>query len=357
MTTITLRGTKGSPLTNAEVDANFNNLNLYKVEQDASGNVTVGGNLSATYGFFGINQYGQGLASVGDISVYKWGMAGVSGSTPSSVHLGPWAGSGYPNYETSLIADTSNGFGIKGPSFGSTPIYKGHCDGNSKWRFGPNADQVTPVANLTAFGSGSDAPFGFLPGSLLPSAPASTMEFDGACFYATPKAGQRGIIPSEQFIMLTSNYTLTAQTAAQKLFGKDPSGNTIAGALTLAAGVYEFECVFAIGSLSANFGFSLFSPPTVGATFTQAWFSNAKAGAALNAVANSQDIYSTTAITSLTTTGGTAGIALIKGSITVTTAGQVVPSVSLTTAAAASIIQAGSYFKIKPLNTFIGNWS
>jgi uncharacterized GH25 family protein len=32
MSTITLRNVKGSPLTNAEVDANFNNLNTDKVE-------------------------------------------------------------------------------------------------------------------------------------------------------------------------------------------------------------------------------------------------------------------------------------------------------------------------------------
>lgn len=36
MTTITLRGTKGSPLTNAEVDNNFENLNTYKVEQTSA---------------------------------------------------------------------------------------------------------------------------------------------------------------------------------------------------------------------------------------------------------------------------------------------------------------------------------
>ena len=36
MTTVTLRGTKGSPLTNAEVDANFDNLNSYKVERSST---------------------------------------------------------------------------------------------------------------------------------------------------------------------------------------------------------------------------------------------------------------------------------------------------------------------------------
>lgn len=36
MTTITLRNTKGSPLTNTEVDANFTNLNNNKVEKTSS---------------------------------------------------------------------------------------------------------------------------------------------------------------------------------------------------------------------------------------------------------------------------------------------------------------------------------
>lgn len=41
MTIITTRAGKGSPLTNNELDANFINLNTYKVEQDANGNATV----------------------------------------------------------------------------------------------------------------------------------------------------------------------------------------------------------------------------------------------------------------------------------------------------------------------------
>ena len=54
MATITLRSVKGSPLTNNEVDNNFDNLNLDKLEfgdltggtdidltQDSSGNITV----------------------------------------------------------------------------------------------------------------------------------------------------------------------------------------------------------------------------------------------------------------------------------------------------------------------------
>ena len=42
MTNITLRAVKGSPLTNNEVDSNFNSLNVYKVElTDSSGSVII----------------------------------------------------------------------------------------------------------------------------------------------------------------------------------------------------------------------------------------------------------------------------------------------------------------------------
>jgi hypothetical protein len=42
VTNITLRAVKGSPLTNNEVDSNFNSLNVYKVElTDSSGSVII----------------------------------------------------------------------------------------------------------------------------------------------------------------------------------------------------------------------------------------------------------------------------------------------------------------------------
>lgn len=36
MSTVTLRNTKGSPLTNSEVDANFSNLNTDKMEKSSN---------------------------------------------------------------------------------------------------------------------------------------------------------------------------------------------------------------------------------------------------------------------------------------------------------------------------------
>jgi hypothetical protein len=65
MATITLRSVKGSPLTNTEVDNNFNNLNTDKYESGSNptfGNLTLTGDLkpsiSATVSAAGTNQSG-----------------------------------------------------------------------------------------------------------------------------------------------------------------------------------------------------------------------------------------------------------------------------------------------------------
>lgn len=65
MATITLRSVKGSPLTNTEVDNNFNNLNTDKYEEGANpsfGDLTLTGDfkpsISATVSAAGTNQSG-----------------------------------------------------------------------------------------------------------------------------------------------------------------------------------------------------------------------------------------------------------------------------------------------------------
>jgi uncharacterized protein YjbI with pentapeptide repeats len=66
MATITLRSTKGSPLTNNEVDANFTNLNTDKAELSGAtftGNLSLGDNVKLQLG----NQ------TDGDLQIYHDG--------------------------------------------------------------------------------------------------------------------------------------------------------------------------------------------------------------------------------------------------------------------------------------------
>jgi hypothetical protein len=188
----------------------------------------------------------------------------------------------------------------------------------------------------------------------LGSATTGTLEFENPAFYLTGATAQRGAVLADQYLIQTATYTLTSQTAAQKLFNASANGQ-----VTLVAGTYEFDCVFSLSSMSSSsgsFGFALGG----GATFTQYWWSSANK-ATLATAAGGQVTYNTAANVAIATaTTGTVGFARCGGLIIVSAGGTVIPQVSLGVAAAA-VVGVGSYFKIRALGgaaaTSSGNWS
>ena len=221
---------------------------------------------------------------------------------------------------------------------------------------------VTPTAVLmlkAGTATASTAPLKFTSGTNLTTAEAGVVEYDGTVFYADIAASTRTTIVAEQSVILNATYTLTSQTAAQKLFD-----NTANGAVTLPVGTYFFECFYSLSSMSAtsgSFGFVLGGT----ATFTQRWRSEAQKGTASLATATAtQNTFSTAANTALATASvNTVGYASISGIINVTVTGTVIPQVSLSIAAAA-VVGVGSYFKINAVsptnsttNVTVGNWS
>jgi len=199
----------------------------------------------------------------------------------------------------------------------------------------------------------------FNSGTVLTTAEQGVVEYDGTVFYADIKASTRTTVISEQVVVLNTAYTLTSQTAAQKLFNTATNG-----AVTLPVGTYVFECLFSLSSMSAtsgSFGFAFGGA----ATFTQNWWAEAQKGAAAVATATAtQSSYNTAANVALATASvNTVGYAIIKGTLNVTVAGTIIPQVSLGVAAAA-VVGVGSYFKVHALSptssttTFnVGNWS
>lgn len=163
--------------------------------------------------------------------------------------------------------------------------------------------------------------------------------------------------------VLQSDYTLTSQTAAQKLF--DFSTN---GALSLALGMYDFSCIIHLTGMSAtsdNAAFSLLgagtavlqtSPPLL---YSVAGLDNNTPLNTTNvtgSISNSE----TSNSAMVTATIGSGLAAAIRGRFAVTTAGTIIPSIALATAAAA-VVKAGSYFacqRIGPHNVATqGSWS
>jgi hypothetical protein len=163
---------------------------------------------------------------------------------------------------------------------------------------------------------------------------------------------------TEQMVLLNTAYTLTSQTAAQKLFNASTNG-----ALTLAVGSYDFECAFALSSMSSSsgtFGFAFGGT----ATMTQTLNASAIKAASLTTAGAWQVSYNTAANTALTDANtATNASAVIRGRLNITAAGTVIPQVSLGVAAAA-VVATGAYFEIGFIgnasgatNILVGNWS
>ena len=194
-----------------------------------------------------------------------------------------------------------------------------------------------------------------LTSDVLGTTTAGALEYDGVALYATPTAAQRGVIMAEQIILLQAAYTLTSQTAAQKLFNTPTNGQ-----VTLSVGTYAFECAYSLSAISATsgtFGFALGGT----ATFTQFYSAIALKSTSLSSAGSASTTYNTAANTNVSGTNtATAGIANISGIINVSASGTVIPQVSLSVAAAA-IVGIGSYFRIRPIGsttvTSVGNWS
>jgi hypothetical protein len=208
-------------------------------------------------------------------------------------------------------------------------------------------------------GTATVAPLDFSAGTVNTTAQAGTMEYDGTTPYFSIAASTRGVLPTEQIIVLTSTNTLTSQTGVQPIF--DGGGGPTNGQVTLPIGTYQFECMYAMTGMSTtsgSFGFSLGG----GATKTFSYIStSSKASNTITTAQVTNQTFSTAANTALqTATTNSTGMALIKGTIRVTVAGTIIPQVSLTVASAA-VVQAGSYFKVSPVGNAtvatVGNWT
>ena len=158
-------------------------------------------------------------------------------------------------------------------------------------------------------------------------------------------------------------YTLTSTITVQKLFNFSTNG-----ALSLPSGTYKFSCMFTLTAMSATNGnadFALLGGGTAvlasisyqsigkettagfagaNATFSGGSFNTENSGSVGNVV-----------VTNTTT----AMSVLLEGTFDVTTAGTIIPSVGLATAAAA-IVSVGSYFectRLGPTAVKSSGWS
>lgn len=237
--------------------------------------------------------------------------------------------------------------------FTSAPFsFASQAGGSSVEIVAPFSDQIyyvsgsTPVSEYNSYVSDIGYDSGAWDGSL--KAPTQNAMSD---FIAST---------AERFCILTSDYTLTSTTAAQKMFNA-----TANGALTLETGTYFFECQMKVSSMSATsgnlaWGLKGAGTATIGDVNWGAWGRDGGTVSAAAAIGGSFWEIADATGDILTPTVATNMWASISGAFQVTAAGTIIPSVALTTAAAA-VMEEGSFFKCRRVGsssvTTAGSWS
>lgn len=219
----------------------------------------------------------------------------------------------------------------------------------------PSAALHLPAATATA----STAPLKFTSsaGTVLTTAEAGAVEYDGKTVFITPEASNRGVAPAVHYITLVSDYTtVSGSTALQKLFNSTTNGALTVGGST----TYFFECDFTLATLSATsgtFSFGLLGTATYTRVKYWAFAKKATAGASAPLYTVGTAATATALVTANTTTSGSA---TLRGKLVIGNGGTIIPAFAISQASAA-VVQADSSFRIWAAGTNteveIGNWS
>jgi len=197
--------------------------------------------------------------------------------------------------------------------------------------------------------------------TLASSSTGSLLSLSGsAIVYITPSAED---FFDQSWIQLSANYTFpTSTTSQQKLFNASTNG-----ALTLPVGTYRYEALLYLASMNAvtsgNGAFSILGAgnATISSALSQAVGVDGATPVAGAAAGQSYwtGVISNAALVTISASGSL-GVS-IRGTFRVSAAGTIIPSITLTTAAAA-VVQSNSYFATTRISasdtaTTFGLWS
>lgn len=162
-------------------------------------------------------------------------------------------------------------------------------------------------------------------------------------------AGGGGAAEPSYYIKQNSDYTLTSTTAVQKIFNASTNGR-----LTLTdTGIYEYKLVLYIQDMSATSGNAQLDLVGAGSAITdkvlEGYWGSDSSTPGTPANRNGGFMTTETSQTNMFSAGTGTGITVVVyGTMDVTTAGTIVPSIALTTAAAATV-KIGTFFELRRL--------
>ena len=200
----------------------------------------------------------------------------------------------------------------------------------------------------------------FTSGTVLTTPEVGVIELDTTNFYGTTDAGNQGYLPVRHFIRADATRTLPNNTNLNPIFNSPTNGR-----ITLETGLYMFEGIFIVTGMSATSGNALVNIRGAGTATMAAWMwvLNGLDTTGSTVIADDDAVYSVTEATAASAVAVAVNTVMrfwIKGTVEVTGAGTVIPSIQLVTATAAAIVSIGSYFMIERMGSTtvvsIGQW-
>jgi hypothetical protein len=214
-------------------------------------------------------------------------------------------------------------------------------------------------------GSASQAPLVFTAGTNTSVPAAGAVEYNGTVFLTTPSAAQRGLMPTEYLVALSTNYIANDFATAQKVFNVPANGEitVLPNTTYFVEGQYVIAPAINFNAVSVQTLFALGS----GATLTSIRYTASSTTGLVSAV-NTLKQAQSAAATAVTVTDSAPGgaatnfVIQIRGIIRTNTAGTLTPQMQFTgTPGSAPVVQANSFFRLIPVGsgsvTTIGAWT
>jgi hypothetical protein len=306
MSTITLRATKGSPLTNTEVDTNFSNLNADKLES------TYAGAMNSLTG-------GTSIATVGTVTAGTWSATAIAATK---------GGTGQTTYATGDILYASGTNTLSKLTKPASAAYlKMASDGTPSWD-ALGLDDITATGTITTGTWNASVIGAAYGGTGIANNAANTISFTGNyslgltlsanTSLTLPSSGTVATIAGSQAFTNKTYNGLTVTSSTGTLTITDAKTLSVSNTLTFT-GTDASSVAFGAGGTVAytNVG-TLSSLVSVGTITTGTWSATAiaatKGGTGLTSYATGDIVYASASNTLSKLTAGTDGQVLTLAS-------------------------------------------
>lgn len=270
-----------------------------------------------------------------------------------------WSGNAAAQFYVQAPADWSNTSHPARIIFQTTPV--GATSPNSALTLDSDQSALFSGTIVVVTGTATLQPLRFQSGTLMTTAAAGVLEYDGRAFYASSVSSSRQVVTTKQITTVTADWNGTNVNTAQPVF------NTTEDVLTLAANTtYRFRAMYWITRAAGT------TAHTTGVLFggTATFTSIAYMATAINptgTVLGTPQMIPASAASTLVVTASNSSATenlyiLLEGIIRIANAGTIIPQFIYSVApGGVPTIKANSFFEIWPVGIdtvkAVGNWS